>query len=184
MAQKREILQSIADEYRDLAGKLLQQGKFLKNTTEGYFAGARIDDIHAIFEELNLGKYKNFIDLGSGDGRVVMMASVYTQATGVETDTDLHNVALKMQQQLKNKNKSLKKTTFLNANFMQDIHFGDFDVLFINPDQRFYELEKKLRKEMKKDAVLIVYNAVFKPLNMNLQRKIGESVSAGFIYTV
>jgi 16S rRNA G1207 methylase RsmC len=181
---KQATLQDIADEYRGLAGKLLQQGIFLKDTTEGYFAGARIDDIHGIFEELNLGKYKNFLDLGSGDGRVVMMAAAYTEATGIELDKELHELALSMQQKLHTKHTQLKKTTFLQANFLRDINFGNFDVIFINPDQRFYELEKKLRKEMKPEALLIVYNAVFKPLNMTLKQKIGNNVSAGYVYTV
>ncbi|MDO8642045.1 MAG: methyltransferase [Candidatus Woesearchaeota archaeon] len=178
------ILKSIADEYHLLAGKMLQKKTFMKPTSIGYFAGARIDDIHDIFEKIHLEKYKKFIDLGSGDGRVVLMAAAYTNAVGVELDDELFATAQRMQKKLGVKHGALKKALFVKKNYLTDIHLGEYDVIFINPDNPLYELEKKLGKEMKKDAILIVYNAVYAPLNMKLKKTIGVGPSAGFVYTL
>ena len=39
-----------------------------------------------------------------------------------------------------------------------------YDFIYINPDKGFDQgLENKLLKEMKKDALLVVYNIIFKP---------------------
>ena len=175
------ILKSIANEYRLLSDEMLKKKIFMKPTSIGYFAGARIDDIHDIFEKIGLEKYKKFIDLGSGDGRVVLMAAAYTSAEGVELDDELFTTALRMQKKLSS-HAPLKKAVFHKKNYMTDIHLDDYDVIFINPDGRLYELEKKLRQEMKKDAILIVYNAVYQPTNMKLKRTIGVGPSAGFVY--
>lgn len=177
------ILKSIANEYRLLSDEMLKKKIFMKPTSIGYFAGARIDDIHDIFEKIGLEKYKKFIDLGSGDGRVVLMAAAYTSAEGVELDDELFTTALRMQKKLSS-HAPLKKAVFHKKNYMTDIHLDDYDVIFINPDGRLYELEKKLRQEMKKDAILIVYNAVYQPTNMKLKRTIGIGPSAGFVYTL
>ena len=177
------ILQSIADEYRLLSDEMLKKRAFMKPTSIGYFAGARLDDIHDIFEKIHLEKYKKFIDLGSGDGRVVLMAAAYTNADGVELDDELFSTALRMQKKL-GKYAALKKAVFHKKNYMTDLHLGEYDVIFINPDNPMYELGKKLHREMKKDAIFIVYNAVYAPLNMKLKKTIGVGPSAGFVYSL
>ncbi len=184
MIARKTILRDIASEYRLLASDLLKKHLFMRPTSVGYFAGARIDDIHEIFEKLRLEKYKKFIDLGSGDGRVVLMAATYTSAEGVELDDELFATALRMQKKLGTENAVLKKAVFHQKNYLTDIHLGEYDIIFINPDSRLYELEKKLRQEMKKDAILIVYNAVYRPTNMKLKRTIGVGPSAGFVYSL
>lgn len=184
MTTRETMLRSIAYEYRLLASDLLKKHLFMRPTSVGYFAGARIDDIHDIFEKLRLEKYKKFIDLGSGDGRVVLMAATYTSAEGVELDDELFQTALRMRKKLSTQQASLKKASFVKKNYLTDLHLGEYDVIFINPDGRLHELEKKLHKEMKKDAILIVYNAVYRPTNMKLKRTIGVGPSAGFVYTL
>lgn len=182
MITRETILWDIASEYRLLASDLLKKHLFMRPTSVGYFAGARIDDVHEIFEKVRLEKYKKFIDLGSGDGRVVLMAAAYTSAEGVELDDELFATALRMQKKLGAQHPALKKASLVKKNYLTDLHLGEYDVLFINPDGRLYELEKKLRTEMKKDAILIVYNAVYQPTNMKLKRTIGVGPSAGFVY--
>lgn len=185
MNNKTEILKTISGEYKKLGGELLQNRKFLKATKLGYFAGSKIDDLYFVFDEIKLEKYKNFIDLGSGDGRAVLIASLYTNAEGIEIDKELAQTAEKMQKEIGKKYpRIIQNSAFVQGNYLINADFSKYDIIFINPDNYFYELEKKLRKEMRQDALLVVYNPIFKPLNLKLKRKIGYGVSQALVYTV
>lgn len=170
-----DAVQHIKEEYRKQEEKYLRENKYLRQTLGGYFAGAAIDDMHRLFTLMKLSQYKNFIDLGSGDGRVVFVASLFTKAEGVEIDPELHAIAERMKQRLPYTAKFVKGD-FLNQNI------SDVDIIFLNPDSHVYALEKKLRQEMKKGALLIVYNAVYKPLNMKLVKEVKLKGSKALIY--
>ena len=108
-------------------------------------------------------KYKHFLDIGSGDGRAVLIASLFTDAEGIEIDANLADAGIKMRDKLgiSKENCRLICGDFLNPKL---IDFGGFDFLFINPDQGWHKgLEDKLLKEMKDDAVLFVNNNIFLP---------------------
>ena len=52
-----------------------------------------------LFEQLDLGQHDVFYDLGSGDGKVVLLAAVLCgveRSVGVELDPDRHSVAVAM----------------------------------------------------------------------------------------
>lgn len=108
--------------------------------------------------EIKLQNYKTFIDLGSGDGKVVLIASLFgVKATGIEYDKDLIEISIRIRDELG------LSADFIQGDFLkQDL--SRYDILFINPDKGFeYKLENKLLKEMKKDAKLFVYNNIFLP---------------------
>jgi 16S rRNA G966 N2-methylase RsmD len=146
----------IKKKFENLDRERLKQGKLpYEYTSKGVWAGASCKAVFDFFKEIGLNKYKSFIDLGSGDGRVTMIASVFTNATGVELDSQLIKTAL-----------STKKTLNLKAEFLkQDIletNLSGFDIVFINPDKGFHEgTEKKLVEELK--GTLYVYNNLYLP---------------------
>ncbi|MBS3176163.1 hypothetical protein J4457_02915 [Candidatus Woesearchaeota archaeon] len=136
---------------------LLKAGKMpLRSTEVGFWGAAVADEIWDLFMGyLNLYSAKNFIDLGSGDGKVVLLASLFTKATGIEHDKDLHAVAEHIRKHFK-----LPNANFINGNYF-DHDLSKYDVIFINPDQPLARLEKKLLQEMK--GKLVVYGHLYHP---------------------
>ena len=77
-------------------------------------------------------------DLGSGDGIVVAIASLFTRATGYELDEWLYQQSIKFGNSL-----NLSKATFLRTDFLQ-ASLTSYDLLYLYPDKPFYELEERL----------------------------------------
>jgi len=69
-------------------------------------------------------------DLGSGDGKIAMIASLFTKAAGIEFDEELVKVSNQMKKKL---NLDVK---FIQGDFMQS-DISKYDVIFINPDKEF-----------------------------------------------
>ncbi|MBS3138481.1 class I SAM-dependent methyltransferase [Candidatus Woesearchaeota archaeon] len=129
----------------------------VRDTEKGIWGPSNIDVVIDLFKKIKLEKYKHFIDIGAGDGRIVAIASTFTNATGIESDKNLVDSGNKIIKKL-NINAELICDDFFNHNF------STYDILFINPDKGFHHgLEDKLLKEMKKDAILLVYNTIFMP---------------------
>ncbi len=146
----------IKDAYDKFYNELLASGRLpLKDTGEGFWGIAAADDLIHLFKKINLDSHKSFLDLGSGDGKVVMIASLFTNATGIEIDRELHDKAVEIKNKL-----GLKKASLINGNYM-DHDLSKYDVVFINPDKRMTQLEPKLLRELK--GKLVVYNHLFHP---------------------
>jgi len=147
----------IKKEYEEYYNSLLRKGKLPLGATEKGFWGAAVaEEIFELFHKLNLRKYRSFIDLGSGDGKVVLIASSFgIDAVGIEFDKDLFKKSIEVRKEFD------LKCDFMNSDFY-DADLSKFDLIFVNPDAPFEkELESKLLKEMK--GKLIVYGAQFKP---------------------
>jgi protein-L-isoaspartate O-methyltransferase len=145
----------IKSAYDRFYNSLLSEGKLpLKDTGKGFWGISTADDVFHLFKSMKLGKYRSFIDLGSGDGKVVLIASLFTKATGIEFDSDLVGHSERIRDKLG-----------LNAKFIK----GDFlehslkghDFIFINPDQQMKDLEPKLFTELK--GKLVVYGPHYHP---------------------
>ena len=152
--------QLIEKEYKDLEKNLLKNGKLpFWGTDKGFFNGANCSDIFNLFKHIRLDRYKNFIDLGSGDGRVVLIASLFTKAAGIEVDPGLHAIAEE------NKSKLFaKRAEFFNKDFLNH-DLNSYDLVFINPDKPFHRgLEDKLLKEL--NGHLLVFGPFFLPQNL------------------
>jgi len=126
------------------------------DTTKGFWGAAITEHIYEFFKKIKLSEYKNFLDLGSGDGKVVLIASLFgVKATGIEIDNDLIKTSLKIRDKLK------LKASFVKDDFLK-YDLSKYDVIFINPDKGFEKgLEDKLLKELK--GRLYVYNQIFLP---------------------
>ena len=152
---------SIKKEYSKFYNEFLKKGKFpMGKTTKGFWGVSFADDIFEIFKRIKLDKYKNFLDLGSGDGKVVLTASLFTKSAGVEHDLTLIKKSLEFKEKLK-----IDNADFIHDDFF-NIDLSEYDIIFINPDKHFYELEKKLSKELR--GKLIVYSQIFQPLNLKV----------------
>lgn len=149
----------IKEKYNDFYQTFYSRGKgTVFDTKKGIWGPSGTDDVYDLFVKIKLKDHKSFLDIGSGDGKVVLIASLFCEnAVGVEFDKGLNDVGLKIKKQLGLKAKLLCKDFF-------EHDFSKYDILFINPDKGFkFGLEKKLIEEMKDKAKLFVYNQIFSP---------------------
>ena len=154
-----EKFNELKQKYDEFYKSFYQRGSLpVGDTEKGIWGAAITDHIFEFFKKINLGKYKTFVDIGSGDGKVVLIASLFgVKAVGIEFDNDLIETSLKIQKELG------LGGEFIQGDFF-DHDFSKYNIIFINPDKGFeYKLENKLLKEMKKDAKLFVYNNIFLP---------------------
>jgi hypothetical protein len=156
----KEKFQQIKKEYEEFYNSFLRNGRLpMGETKAGFWGTAATDDIFELFKTIELQKFKSFIDLGSGDGKVVLIASLFTKSAGIEFDEELHAKAVEIKEKLG------LNAELMNGDFMEHDLSG-YDVIFINPDKPFNKgLERKLRKEMK--GTLLVYNMVYKPFSLD-----------------
>jgi predicted O-methyltransferase YrrM len=149
----------LKQKYQEFYDSFYKKGKVpMGDTEKGIWGTTDAQDIYDFFVKIKLSKYKNFIDLGSGDGKVVLIASLFgVSATGIEFDRDLIRTAIKT------KNKLKLQAKFIKGDFL-DYDLSKYDFVFINPDKGFEQgLEDKLLKEMNPKARLVVYNNIFLP---------------------
>jgi len=174
----KNLIERIKQEYTKRYGNLLKDKKLVRTTSLGYSGSAASDAVFGFFEKIKLGNFKSFADLGSGDGKIVLIASLFTNAVGIEIDDELLAISKKMKTKLK-----LKKAEFIKADFLDDDQdISKYDVLFINPDNPMYEIEKKLRNEMGEKARLVVCGGIYAPMNMKLDKSYTVDNVKFFVY--
>lgn len=161
----------IKEEYERFYTQMMLSGQFpLRQTEFGYWGYSVIKDVFQIFRDIKLNNFKNFIDLGSGDGKVVLVAGLFTNSAGFELDKDLFTKSVEFKNKLAKKINIKNEIKFENKNYLNE-DLSKYNVLYHYPDKRMYEIENKLLKEMKKDAILIHYGNYFFPLQL---RKVKE----------
>ena len=139
------LYNQIKEEYDNFYKSLLRQGKLpMRATEKGFWGCAVADEIFELFEKINL-RCNNFLDIGSGDGKVVLIAALFAKnAVGIEIDSELIKKSLEIKSNL-----GIKNAEFIKGDFLS-LDFSEYDVLFCNPDAPVEKgLEKKLVKEMK-----------------------------------
>ena len=126
--------------YQDFYQRLkrLESSPPYRSTKSGMWATSVAEEIYRAFCHFELDHYNHVADLGSGDGIVVVIASLFTQATGYEIDEWLHQQSMKLSHSL-----SLSRATFLREDFLQ-ANLSGYDLLYLYPDKPFYELEDRL----------------------------------------
>jgi protein-L-isoaspartate O-methyltransferase len=157
----------IKQEYYNLNRSLLKQGRLpLKETSKGFWGISACDEVFELFKKLELDKYKNFLDLGSGDGRVVLIASLFVKkAVGIEADEELYNISLSIRDKLKVNNVEFINDDFLNSDF------SIFDIIYLFPDKHInLELKKKLSKEL--NGKIIIFNSYATELPLKKEKEI------------
>ena len=152
---RADKFREIEKEYDILEAELRKTRGLVFDTEKGIYGTAKCSRVFDFFNKIGLQRYKSFLDLGSGDGRVVLIASLFTKASGIEIDRFLVE-----------KGENIRDKLGLKCDFIQDDFtkhsFSKHDFIFINPDKEWDErLEKKILKEFK--GVLFVNNNIFLP---------------------
>ncbi|MBN2567402.1 hypothetical protein JXB02_04945 [Candidatus Woesearchaeota archaeon] len=142
--------------YDDYEREMIDQGVYpMRETDLGFWGTSTIGNIYELFIKIRLQDCRSFVDLGSGDGRVANLASVFTSSTGIEYDKPLFERSLAFKRQLG------LSTEFVRDDFLS-VDLSGYDVAFIYPDKRFtLRFENKLEREF--TGRLFVYTSVFHP---------------------
>lgn len=161
---KPHIFELIKKEYDEFYRFLLSNGKLpLWDTEKGFWGHAISDEIYEAFRIIKLQKHHSFIDLGSGDGKVVLTAAMFCKrAVGIEIDNELFMKSMEMQIKL-----NIPNAIFYNNDFY-DHSISEFDYVFVYPDKPMHRgLEKKLSNEL--TGKLIHYGHHFHPQNLKVE---------------
>lgn len=128
-------------------------------TEFGLYGSSSMPIVFELFRRIELQKFKRFVDLGSGDGRIVLLASLFTHADGIEGDENLHNHAQAAKKSVKIP--ELKRSSFICGDYMEQDLSG-YDVLFIYADHNWPDVfQEKLLREVK-GIVLSLHN-IYRP---------------------
>ena len=158
---KPKKFKQIKEEYGNFYRELMKKGKLPMWSTElGFWNAAISHEVYEAFKQLNLQRFKKFIDLGSGDGIVTLIAALFCEeAHGVEHDNELFEKSIEMMHKL-----NINNARFHNKDFFEH-DIDDYDVVFVSPDKPMERgLEKKLLAEL--NGKLIHYGHHFHPVNL------------------
>jgi predicted O-methyltransferase YrrM len=161
--ESKERFNKIKDTYKKRRSRLILSGKSQHPTSHGYWAASNPDHVFELFRKLKLDTYSHFLDLGSGDGIVTAIASIFTTATGIEIDAGLHKAAVDIRNRL-DLTHELKSMDYLEEDLSK------YDIIFINPDNYFYKLEKNIVEQFK--GALVITDNIFRPLTLTPKRKV------------
>lgn len=142
-----------------------------KKTGKGFWVSSVSCEIFDLFRSIRLEQFKHFADLGSGDGKVALIASLFTKSTGIEYDEELVARSVQIKEKLGLQNVEFQKGDFLK------LTLNPYDVLFIYPDNPLIGLEQKILKEF--DGDLIVCGGIFLPEKL-LKKKVVQINNAAF----
>ncbi|MFH1850555.1 MAG: hypothetical protein ABH879_10350 [archaeon] len=165
----KKHLDSIRTAYDEFYNHLLKQGRLpVKDTGIGFWGPALTDELCELFQIIEM-KNKRFLDLGSGDGKAVIIASLFTRATGIEIDPWLIDVSKHMRSRLSHL-PDVSRAEFIRDDFLKR-GLGDYDLIFCNPDTPLFRgLETKLLSELR--GKLILYGFVYEPRFLNKEEEI------------
>ena len=167
---KQVHIEQLKVAYRDFETVLMKNGIFLaRDTGIGYWGVTHIDDLQQALQQVELHKHKHLLDLGSGDGRVVLMAAAMgIKATGIEADDWLTNCALDMKRKIQHS--SMENAQFRKEDFMKK-DLREYDLIYISPDKPFYRgLDQKLRTEA--TGKVLVHGYEFHPSTLKKEKEI------------
>jgi len=170
-----EIFESIKQAYLGFHEEYRKKNSLLiKYVQDGVWVPSLPKELFRVFKKTG-DKNKTFLDLGSGDGVAVMVASLFfRKADGVEKEKEFFDVSIEM------KNKLHLNVDFFNKDFF-DIDFSKYNILFIAPDKEFtLRLENKIRNEL--DGKLIVFSAVFRPKTLKHHSEFETDHRTVYIY--
>ena len=167
--EKNLAFSRVKTAYQDFYQRLkcLENTPPYRSTKSGMWATSMAEEIYHAFCHFELDQYNHVADLGSGDGIVVVIASLFTQATGYEIDEWLYQQSKKLSHSL-----DLSKATFLRKDFLQ-ADLSAYDLLYLYPDKPIYELEKHLLATW--SGRILVKGSHFPPRHL---RKIAEYKSS------
>jgi len=132
-----------------------EKGLSVWDTSHGLYGSSNMWAVFELFKQISLEQSALFIDLGSGDGRITFLASLFTTAVGIEGDPELHAIAEKAKTDLG------ISCTLINGDY-QNEDLRSYDVLFIYADHSWpAPFQEKLLRECK--GVLYSLHNIYKP---------------------
>ena len=153
--------------------ELSKKGRLpLGSTEKGFWGVTHLDDFYTWCKLVKLEDFKQFIDLGSGDGRIAAVASLFTDATGVEYDEKLHAEAEAAAKAL------TSKTHFIKADYTQ-LDLSKYDIWFCYADHNFEWLTHKQHELIH----LYLYHDTFHPSFLFKEKTIWIGQIPVFHYT-
>jgi hypothetical protein len=166
---EREIaFVQVKEAYRRFHQSLERSGELpYRSTRSGMWAVTGIEELYGAFCHFALERYAHMADLGSGDGRAVLLGSLFTRATGYEIDGELYRTSLAIRDEL-----NLTRAGFYHQDYLE-ADLSPYDLLYLYPDKPFSLLEQKLAATWR--GRLLVRGHHFPPCRF---RKIAESSRA------
>lgn len=130
------------------------------DTSHGIYGTSDLVDVYEFFKDIKLeGK---FVDLGSGDGRIALLAALFTDSLGIEADVELHEMAIEQKRSLVKALPKLKRCELVRGDYFEE-DLSCFDVLFIYADHSWpKEFQEKLKRECS-GKILYSHHNVFSP---------------------
>lgn len=129
-----------------------------KVTPAGLWTRSGLDELLDLFTQIDLAGYRRMVDLGSGDGRVVCLASFFTRAHGIEADPGLVASSRRLAGKM-----ALPDVAFQEAD-LRSADLTDYDLLYIFPDKPLDWLEDMPARAWQ--GRLLVYGTNFLPAKL------------------
>lgn len=143
------------------------------------FVGTDSKIIDEILQQADIKKGQQFLELGSGDGRVVRRAVKKYGVYG--TGIDLH-IPLIIYSRLQAKLSGLRNIEFKVANFFKtDLSQADVIFVFLLP-KTLEKLKPKLLGETKKNTLIISHGFKIAGMEKNLVKKIDRKIFPTYYY--
>lgn len=145
-----------------------------RSTELGMWATSDLSEVYGAFCHFQLNQYTHLADLGSGDGRVALVGSLFTKVTGYETDEVLYQKSLEIRDQL-----GIQNVIFLQQNYLL-LDLAPYDILYLYPDKPFYGLEDRLHSSWQ--GHLLVNGPHFPPRHLSRIAECPPSVGRFVLY--
>ncbi len=169
---------SIYRTYEQFYKSLKRQGLMPYSlTARGAWATSRPVHVFRFFQLAQMEKYRKVIDLGSGDGVVAHLASLFTSSVGIEIDESLCATARGISRQL-----GIPHTVeFLCEDYLQyDFRSSGADCLYIYPHMPIQILEERLQHWQ---GTVLIYGPHFKPKTLKTLQEFKCGRERMIIYT-
>ena len=173
--ERGSAFRKIEAAYQNFYQLLKSDGAIPYRSTElGMWATSDIHEVYRAFRHLQLNRYSHLADLGSGDGRVALVGSLFTRVTGYETDEVLFQRSVEIRDQLGIENVIFLQQDYLLADLVP------YDILYLYPDKPFYTLEDKLHHSWQ--GHLLVNGPHFPPRHLSRIADCPPSVGRFVLY--
>ncbi len=137
-------------------------GTVVHDTTHGIWGSTGVDDAFLLCERLGLREGMRFCDLGSGDGRIAMIASLFCDSIGIEGDQALDHIAQQAKTELLRQIPQLERCELMHADY-STIDLSNFDILFSFADHAWPEHVERALVKREKAGTLVAHQDIFRP---------------------
>ncbi len=137
-------------------------GSSVYDTTHGIWGSTSVDDAFALFERLGVHDGMRFCDLGSGDGRIALIAALFCASIGIEGDSDLDQIAKRVQQELLPTIPQLLRCEFHHADYTTS-NLSNVDIIFAFADHAWPEELERALAARERPGTLIAHQDIFRP---------------------